>query len=106
MQPHRFIIGIGLVALFITAGLSIMFGNTADLDDSFFEFYNDTSDNIVQIDRSKFSKMDSGGEASAEAVYNLTREQEEELIAQEVEEELGWEVLIVGPYRMIQRLPT
>ncbi len=106
MQIHKLIIGVGMFILFITAGLFIMFGSATDTDDSLFDSYDDVSSNIADINRSQFSRMEDGGEASAESIYNLTREQEEELIAQEVQEELGWEVLVVGPYRMIQRLPT
>ena len=106
MQPHKFMIGIAMVSLFITAGLYVMFGTASDNKDSLFDNYSDISTNIQEINRSKFSKWEEDGEASQEAIYNLTKDQKEEMLAQDVEEELGWEVLIVGPYRMIQRLPT
>jgi len=102
MQPHKFIIGIAMVSLFITAGLFVMFGTATDSADSLFDEYDDISSNIAEINRSKFSRMEQGS-ASVESVYNESSDQKEELIAQEVEAELGWENLIIGPYRVIQR---
>jgi len=103
MQPHKLFIGIAMVSLFITAGLFVMFGTASDSDDSLFDSYDDISSNIAEINRSKFSRMEQGGSASVESVYNKSSDQKEELIAQEVDEDLGWENLIIGPYRVIQR---
>lgn len=102
MQPHNLIIGIAMVSLFITAGLFVMFGTASDTDDSLFDSYDDISSNIAEINRSKFSRIEQGS-ASIGSVYNESSDQKEELIAQEVQEELGWENLIIGPYRVIQR---
>jgi len=103
MQPHKLLSGIAMFSLFITAGLYVMFGSVSDTEDSLFDGYDDISSNIASINRSKFNRMEQGGSAGIESVYNESSDQKEELIAQEVEDELGWENLIIGPYRVIQR---
>lgn len=105
MQPHKFIIGIIMVSLFITGGLYVMFGTFADSDDSMADTYSGISERINEFNRTKFDSMDDeqGGASTSEGVYNISSTQEDDL-KEEIDQTAGWRVIDVGPVRAIRRL--
>jgi len=103
MQPHKLLIGIAMVSLFITAGLFVMFGTTTDTEDSLFDSYDDISSNIANINRSKFSRIEKGGSATTEAVYNVTNVQKDDL-DQEIDTTKEWNIGEIGVIKLIKRL--
>lgn len=104
VQPHKFIIGIALVSLFMGAGFLILFGDSEN--EGIYDNYEDISENIKSINKSQYSSIREGGEAGMESTFNISDDQRQELIATEVQQTSGWENIILGPYRVIQRFTS
>jgi len=103
MQPHKILIGIAMVSLFITAGLFVMFGTAEDSEDGLFDSYADISERVNEFNRTKFEDIEEGGQSTGEAVYNISSIQKDDL-DEEIDTTKEWNIGEVGVIKLIMRL--
>lgn len=90
MRLDKFLLAVGIFLLFITMGLGIMFGQGANK--GIYQDYNITADD------SSFANIPS----DFNEAYNISGEINDDFLERKIEDNTGWENMIIGGYAALK----